>query len=90
MSCGCNNSKSSCCSSETNKQTNTESCCGGTSSCGCDGNIPANKMCRQASPPSEFDVEKVMSLTNDPKYICKCCGRTANMKENLCSPVDLK
>jgi hypothetical protein len=43
-----------------------------------------------SSPPSNFDIEKVKALTSDPKYICTCCGRTANDNENLCSPVDLK
>lgn len=62
-------------------------------SCGCDcdcGSIPDNKMCMMSSPPSKFDIEKVKELTNDPRFICKCCGRTANDSENLCSPVDLK
>lgn len=82
-------SQVSCCGSNTNQE-DSGACCGVGSSCGCGGKIPAHKMCQQASPPSKFDVEKVISLTNDPKYFCKCCGRTANDKENLCSPVDLK
>ena len=47
-------------------------------------------MCVMASPPFKFDIEKVKDLTNDPKYICQCCGRTANEKENLCSPTNLR
>jgi len=68
----------------------SEDCCTGDS-CGCDcENIAENKMCMVASPPMKFDIEKVKSLTNDPQYVCTCCGRTANKSEDLCSPVDLK
>jgi hypothetical protein len=44
----------------------------------------------QAQPANKFDFEKVMKLTSAPKYFCKCCGRTANEKENLCNPTELK
>lgn len=65
------------------------SCCGdGASSCSCD-NVPDHKMCRLSLPQSRFDIEKVKKLTDDAQFICKCCGRTANDKENLCSPVPL-
>lgn len=47
-------------------------------------------MCQLAQPASGFDVEKVSKLTSNPKFFCTCCGRTANKKENLCSPVKLK
>ena len=60
-------------------------------SCGCEcGSIPDNRMCILSSPPSDFNIEKVKKLTNNPMHICKCCGRTANESENLCNPVDLK
>jgi len=82
----------SCCSKETSKKINdvnaSESCCGGASSCSCD-NIPGHKMCQLAQPSNGFDVEKVKSLTNDAKYVCSCCGRTANNKVDLYSPVNL-
>jgi len=67
-----------------------EDCCTGDS-CGCVcGTIAENKMCMEASPPMKFDIEKLKAKTSDPKFICKCCGRTANKSEDLCSPTDLK
>ena len=36
------------------------------------------------------NLDKVKELTSDPKFICKCCGRTANDEENLCAPSPLK
>jgi len=66
----------------------TNNCC--TSDCGCNcNNIPKNKMCQLTQPAHNFDLDKVKALTSNPKFICKCCGRTANNKENLCSPVSL-
>jgi hypothetical protein len=59
--------------------------------CGCDcGDIDENKMCVVCSPAMNFDMERVKKLSSDPKFVCRCCGRTANESENLCSPVDLK
>lgn len=61
------------------------------SDCGCDwGRIPENKMCKMTRSVSNFDIEEVKRLTDDPKFICRCCGRTANRSENLCSPDKLK
>ena len=63
-------------------------CCSGD--CGCDpSNISQNKMCQLTKQAHKFDIEKVKKLTSNPKFICKCCGRTANEKENLCSPTPL-
>jgi len=65
-----------------------ESCC--SSDCGCDASsIPKNKMCQRTKDAHKFDIEEVKALTSNPKFICKCCGRTANEKENLCSPTEL-
>ncbi len=62
-------------------------CCG--EDCGCRGNIPENKMCQLTKNAHKFDLDRVKELTSNPKYICKCCGRTANNEENLCSPATL-
>ena len=63
-------------------------CC--INDCGCDcNNIPPNRMCQLTQPAHKFDLDKVKKLTSNPKFICKCCGRTANNKENLCSPTPL-
>ncbi len=66
---------------------NNTNCCG--EDCGCKGNIPENKMCQLTKNAHKFDLDRVKKLTSNPKYICKCCGRTANNKDNLCSPEQL-
>jgi len=66
----------------------TDSCCDTSCSCDC-SNIPDYKMCQLSQPAMKFNLNKVKSLTSNPKYICKCCGRTANDKINLCSPTEL-
>jgi predicted amidophosphoribosyltransferase len=35
------------------------------------------------------DIENIKPLVNNPKYICKNCGRAANKAENLCAPEKL-
>jgi len=62
-------------------------CCGQDSDC-CE-NMPEHRMCMMTRPLGKFDLEKVIKLADNPQYICKCCGRMANDKENLCSPVTL-
>lgn len=64
------------------------SCCGEASNC-CD-NIPDHHMCKMTQPPGKYDLAKVMRLVNNPKFICKCCGRMANESDNLCSPLPME
>jgi hypothetical protein len=49
-----------------------------------------DKMCALTCCPCNLDIDKIKSFVNDPKFICKACGRVANQGENLCQPVSLK
>ncbi len=65
-------------------------CCDNKSSCGC--NCPGdrtNKLCELTKPHNQFDMEKILPLVNEPKYICRCCGRLANEKNVICNPIQL-
>ena len=66
----------------------SNSCCDDSCKCDC-SNIPEYKMCQMSQPAHMFDLAKVKKLTSNPKFICKCCGRTANDEINLCSPSPL-
>jgi len=48
-----------------------------------------SKLCAMTCCQCNIDLEKIKSLTNAPKYICKQCGRVANSEENLCVPEPL-
>jgi len=45
-----------------------------------------DKMCAMTCCPCSLDLEKIKNLSDEPKYICKHCGRVANKSENLCGP----
>jgi hypothetical protein len=63
-------------------------CCDTSSPCGCGGNRE-NKLCELTKPHNRFDMEKIIPLVNEPKHICRCCGRLANKEENLCNSIKL-
>ncbi len=63
-----------------------EQCCGTTCSCGSDAGR-RNKLCELAKPANRFDLGKYLPLVNDPRYVCRCCGRLANDAENLCNAI---
>jgi len=63
-------------------------CCDTGSSCSCGGNRE-NKLCELTKPHNQFDMGKIMPLVDDPRYICRCCGRLANNEEALCNPIKL-
>ena len=47
----------------------------------------ANHMC-QIVYNGNFQL--AAKLAENPKYICKHCGRSAKSKDNLCRPTDIK
>ena len=66
----------------------SNNCCGTNSSCECGGSRE-NKLCEMTKPHNQFDLSKIIPLINSPKYVCRCCGRLANKKGNLCNPTEL-
>lgn len=65
-------------------------CCDDGSPCGCGcAGSRENKLCELTKPHNRFEMEKIMPLVNDPRYVCRCCGRLANKEENLCNPIKL-
>jgi len=37
----------------------------------------------------EVPLKRMMFLAQDPKFICRKCGRVAHNEDNLCEPVPL-
>ena len=35
------------------------------------------------------NLREYMLLVNQPRFVCRKCGRAANSKKNLCSPIKL-
>ena len=48
-----------------------------------------DKLCALTCCPCNLDVEKIKPIVNEPKFICKSCGRVANNERNLCQPTPL-
>jgi hypothetical protein len=70
---------------------NNENCCDTVSACGCSckNTNRENKLCDLTKSHNQFDVKKILKLVKNPQYFCRCCGRIADKKENLCNPIEL-
>jgi hypothetical protein len=47
------------------------------------------ELCKWDKGSYEKNLETVMDIVNNPRYICKTCGRAARLKKNLCKAVSL-
>ena len=47
-------------------------------------------LCALTCCPCNLDIKKISPLVNEPRFICKSCGRVANEKKNLCQPAALR
>jgi hypothetical protein len=56
----------------------------------CSNSSEHNKLCALTCCPCNLDLEKVESMTNEPKFICTQCGRVANEKEYICQPKEIQ
>ena len=48
------------------------------------------KMCKFDKKDIEKNLDTIIALVKNPKYICKKCGRVAVSKSNLCKPTKLE
>lgn len=44
-------------------------------------------MCSLSKKYLDSDKEKYIEYLNEPKYMCRNCGRLANSSKNLCKPI---
>jgi hypothetical protein len=49
----------------------------------------ADKMCARTCCPCNVNLEELKPLVNNPKFICKQCGRVSNEDKLVCEPVPL-
>ena len=70
---------------EWNNEVHTaEASSGGNSLKHCCGD---DKMCTLTCCPCHIDLGKIIGMVNNPKFICKSCGRVANEEKSLCQPI---
>ena len=48
------------------------------------------ELCKIQEELIRKDINAYAELVNDPKHVCKKCGRVANKKKLLCKPTRLK
>ncbi len=50
-------------------------------------NRKKKELCKWDKGSFEKHLDLLAELTDRPGYACKCCGRVANAKKNLCKPL---
>jgi hypothetical protein len=50
----------------------------------------ATELCKLKKSLLKDDIEAFMQLVSQPSHICKKCGRAANSKKLLCSPIKIQ
>ena len=48
--------------------------------------LSGKKLCKLAD---KGDMDALIALAKDARYICKKCGRVSSQKRNVCKPVEL-
>ena len=47
-------------------------------------------LCKLDKHDIEENIDNIVPLVSEPKYLCLKCAREATKKNNLCSPIKIK
>lgn len=49
----------------------------------------AKTMCKIAKELPE-SIDKIIQIASNPSFVCKKCGRVANIEDRLCKPMKME